>query len=121
MYKTCTVEHVWIYMYMNIIIYTIIYRVQHVTYNRSSVTVTTTCGKEYTGRYAVCTLPNGVLRAGHVAFDPPLPECKTKALQRIGVGCYHKTFLVYSSAFWDASQHFLARVPSPEEPRCWVR
>ena len=42
------------------------------------------------GMRAVVTLPIGVLKAGGVAFSPPLPRAKADAVARVGVGCLNK-------------------------------
>jgi len=42
--------------------------------------------EEYTARTVVVTVPLGVLKAEVIAFDPPLPEPKRRAIGRIGVG-----------------------------------
>jgi monoamine oxidase len=49
----------------------------------------------------VITLPLGVLQAGAVAFDPPLPERKQRAIQRLGMGDLEKTWLRFPEVFWD--------------------
>jgi monoamine oxidase len=50
--------------------------------------------------YAIVTLPLGVLKAGSVAFDPPLPESKQRAIKRLGVGDLNKLFLLFDRPFW---------------------
>lgn len=45
---------------------------------------------------AVVTLPIGVLRAGDVVFDPPLPEAKRRAIDAIGYGEVVKILLRFS-------------------------
>jgi len=42
--------------------------------------------EEYVAPTAVITIPLGVLKAGAVEFDPPLPESKRRAIRRIGFG-----------------------------------
>eukprot|EP01116_Phalansterium_solitarium_P025099 TRINITY_DN9436_c0_g1_i2.p1 TRINITY_DN9436_c0_g1~~TRINITY_DN9436_c0_g1_i2.p1 ORF type:complete len:388 (+),score=82.30 TRINITY_DN9436_c0_g1_i2:864-2027(+) len=59
-----------------------------------------------TGRFsieagaAVVTLPLGVLQAGRVSFDPPLPEDKVAAIKRMGMGVIEKVALQFSRVFW---------------------
>jgi monoamine oxidase len=43
-------------------------------------------GAEYSAERAVITLPLGVLKAGSVTFDPPLPEWKQTAIDGLGAG-----------------------------------
>ncbi|WP_159942433.1 MULTISPECIES: NAD(P)/FAD-dependent oxidoreductase [unclassified Nocardiopsis] len=46
------------------------------------------------------TLPLGVLKAGEVEFDPPLPEDKAEAVRRLGSGRLEKLFLRFDEVFW---------------------
>jgi monoamine oxidase len=48
----------------------------------------------------VVTLPLGVLKAGGVAFDPPLPERKQEAIVRLGAGSVDKVVLLFDAPFW---------------------
>ena len=60
--------------------------VRRVQWNDQGVVVTTDDGREFRGRTAVITLPLGVLQAGDVTFDPPLPAPKRQALAGLGMG-----------------------------------
>jgi monoamine oxidase len=42
--------------------------------------------EEYRARTAVITVPLGVLKAGAITFDPPLPDSKRRAIERIAFG-----------------------------------
>lgn len=53
-------------------------------------------GKVIEADKVVVTLPLGVLKAGTVEFDPPLPKWKTGAIERVGYGLLNK---VCRSAF----------------------
>ena len=57
----------------------------------------------YTARFAVVTLPLGVLAAGRVAFAPPLPRRKLDAIARLGVARMEKVLLRFSTAFWPST------------------
>ena len=46
------------------------------------------------------TLPLGVLKAGVIHFDPPLPQWKLAAVERLGVGHVDKVILVFDAPFW---------------------
>jgi monoamine oxidase len=54
---------------------------------------------------AIITLPLGVLRAGDVEFSPALPESKTGALARLGMGDLVKVVLTYKKPFWPEDQY----------------
>lgn len=64
-------------------------------------------GTVHTADYAVVTVPLGVLRAGSVAFDPPLTQARRAAMDRLGVGQINKVFLLFDGAFWPlGTQYF---------------
>ena len=71
------------------------------------VTLTTGAGP-LTADHAVITLPLGVLRAGTVAFDPPLPDAKTEAVAALGSGVVNHVGLRFPRVFWTRT------------PRCWT-
>jgi monoamine oxidase len=51
-------------------------------------------------RHVVVTLPLGVLQAGGVAFDPPLPDAQRAAIAGLGAGPVDKVVLVFDAPFW---------------------
>ena len=48
----------------------------------------------------IVTLPLGVLQAGVVAFDPPLPDPHRTAIARLGMGTLDKVVLKFDRVFW---------------------
>lgn len=56
--------------------------------------------KSYRARRVIVTLPLGVIKAGIVKFDPPLPATKAAALDRLGFGLMNKICLRFDSVFW---------------------
>ena len=58
----------------------------------------------------VVTLPIGVLQAGDVAFDPPLPEDVVGAVDRLGMGLLDKVYLRFDEVFWDADAHVIGHI-----------
>jgi monoamine oxidase len=52
----------------------------------------------------IVTLPLGVLKAGDVRFDPPLPRRKREAIRRLGVGAADKVALRFRRPFWDDAE-----------------
>ena len=73
--------------------------VQSVTVNANGVEVRTERGV-FRGKCALVTLPLGVLQAGAVKFDPPLPEKKLAAIKRLGSGRLDKVCLRFPRTFW---------------------
>lgn len=51
-------------------------------------------------QHVVVTLPLGVLKAGVVLFNPPLPDWKRDAVERLGVGHVDTVVLVFDAPFW---------------------
>ncbi len=60
-----------------------------------------TRGGTHTHDHCVVTLPLGVLKAGSVSFDPPLPSDKQGAIDRFGMGLLDKVVLEFPEVFWD--------------------
>lgn len=50
----------------------------------------------------VITVPLGVLKAGSIRFDPPLPAPKQRAVERLGMGLLNKLWLRFDRVFWPA-------------------
>ncbi|MGW5051922.1 FAD-dependent oxidoreductase [Actinokineospora sp. NPDC004072] len=78
--------------------------VTHVDTSTSPARVTTDRGVFEADKVLV-TLPLGVLKAGAVAFDPPLPEAKRSAIERLGFGTLNKIALHYREPFWPTEQY----------------
>lgn len=75
---------------------TVVRRIEH---DADGVRLLTDRG-EFRARQAVVTLPLGVLKAGAVEFDPPLPEAKRAAIERLGFGTLAKVGLEFDRVFW---------------------
>jgi monoamine oxidase len=60
-----------------------------------------------TARAVLVTLPLGVLKAGAVEFEGPLPGWKRAAIEALGFGSVVKVVVQFSGAFWERG-----RVPS---------
>jgi hypothetical protein len=60
----------------------------------------------------IVTLPLGVLKAGVVKFDPPLPEAKTAAIQRLGFGNLTKVIVHFDAPFWPPNQYVFGYSPA---------
>ena len=73
--------------------------VTRITYDGSGVRLETSQGVVDADR-AIVTVPLGVLKAGTIAFDPPLPEEKRLAIERLGFGLLDKVVLKFDQPFW---------------------
>ncbi len=73
----------------------------------------------------IVTLPLGVLKAGTVHFEPPLPASKHAAILRLGVGCLAKVALFYDQPYWPKHQYVFGlaqpRRDSGIRPSIWPR
>ena len=61
------------------------------------------------------TVPLGVLKAGAIEFDPPLPAAHVEAIERVGFGALEKVVLAYERAVWqvDGQPTHITIVDSP--------
>ncbi len=75
-------------------------KVESVSYGADGVDVETSSGR-FVADKAVVTFPLGVLKQAAVKFDPPLPESKQTAIDRLDMGVLNKVYLKFPEAFWD--------------------
>jgi monoamine oxidase len=88
--------------------------VSAISYGPQGVSVATNQG-QFTARYAIVTLPHGVLSSGAVEFSPPLPSWKQGAIRRIHTGLSDKTYLRFPRVFWNPAPNTLGRIAETEE------
>lgn len=50
--------------------------------------------------HVLITVPLGVLKAGGIAFDPPLPASKQRSIEKLGMGLLNKHWLRFDRTFW---------------------
>lgn len=82
-------------------------QVSTVRWQAGAVVVETRDGQRFEAARAVVTLPLGVLQAGGVAFDPPLPPAKQTAIARLRMGPVVKIILRFREPFWGRRLGFL--------------
>lgn len=83
--------------------------VTRITDDGAGVHVETSTGTVSADRVIV-TVPLGVLKAGTIAFDPPLPEPKRRAIERLGFGLLDKVVLAFAEPFWPESPDLIGLV-----------
>lgn len=93
--------------------------VSAVRYDAQGATIRTSQGEVRASRVIV-TLPLGVLQAGTVSFDPPLPEAKQQAIQGLGMGVLNKCYLRFERPFWDVEADWINYVPPASRPGAWA-
>ncbi|XP_025985884.1 lysine-specific histone demethylase 1A [Solenopsis invicta] len=75
----------------------------------------------YKADAVLVTLPLGVLKTSAppsgVTFNPPLPEWKSQAIQRLGFGNLNKVVLCFERIFWDPTANLFGHVGSTTASR----
>lgn len=91
--------------------------VKRITYapegSTGPVGITLEDGQTIDADYVVNTVPLGVLKHGHIEFQPTLPSWKTDAVERLGFGVLNKVILVYKEAFWDKERDIFGMLQTP--------
>lgn len=66
----------------------------------------------------ILTVPLGVLKKNNIQFNPPLPEFKKNAIQKLGMGLLNITAIKFPYSFWPKESHavFFADVDSLSIP-----
>lgn len=80
--------------------------VTRVSRSASGVQVTT-AGAVFSATSVVVTVPLGVLKAGSIAFDPPLPDEVAGPIARLGMGVFNKIFLQFPERFWPEDSYVI--------------
>ena len=83
--------------------------VTRISYGGDQVHIDTSRG-EVTADRVIVTVPLGVLKAETIAFDPPLPEAKRGAIERLGFGLLNKVALAFAAPFWPQSTPMIGLV-----------
>jgi polyamine oxidase len=83
--------------------------VTRIAHGGAQVRIETSQGTVTADRVIV-TVPLGVLKAGTIAFDPPLPEPKRHAIERLGFGLLNKVVVAFDKPFWPESRPMIGLV-----------
>jgi monoamine oxidase len=75
--------------------------VEQVAWNEAGVTLTLASGEQLQAKNLLITVPIGVLQAGTLRFDPPLPADKRAAISAIDMGHVTKLAIWFAHAFWE--------------------
>lgn len=62
--------------------------------------------RSFSGPAAIVTVPLGVLKAGAITFDPPLPERHHRAIDALGFGVLSKSFFRFDRRGWTVANAF---------------
>jgi monoamine oxidase len=86
--------------------------VTEINYSEAVCKVTTKQGEVHHAEHVLCTLPLGVLQARSVRFSPALPEAKSQAIARMGMGSLGKVFLEFPTRFWPEETNWFLSLKS---------
>ncbi len=75
--------------------------VKSIDYSAEKLTVTTVNGTQFQADKVIITVPITQLKANAIEFIPSLPEIKTQAFQKFGMGPGMKVFLKFNQKFYD--------------------
>ena len=75
--------------------------VKQIDYSQSQITVTDSNAINYSADKVIITVPITILKSGDIQFIPALPNEKTAAFSKIGMGAGMKVFLKFSAKFYD--------------------
>jgi len=71
--------------------------VTKIHYDPRGVTVELASGERFQGKRLLVTVSTGVLAAGRIAFDPPLPQWKLDAIAALPMGLLNKVVLEFKA------------------------
>ncbi|KAJ0976059.1 hypothetical protein J5N97_018024 [Dioscorea zingiberensis] len=74
--------------------------VTRISYGDPGVEVVVEGGQVFRADMVLCTVPLGVLKSSSITFDPPLPDRKLGAIERLGFGLLNKVAMVFPYVFW---------------------
>jgi monoamine oxidase len=88
--------------------------VDRIAFGKDGVAVTAN-GETWNGDAVIVTVPLGVLKSGLIDFDPPLPERKQTAIERLGIGSLTKIIMHFDKPFWPQNQYVFGSLPTGVE------
>ena len=87
--------------------------VSDIEYSDEGATVKSSAG-DFQADYVVCSVSLGVLKAGNINFDPPLPSDYRDAIEKIGFGSVTKIAFKFDKAFWDVETQYFGMMTAPK-------
>jgi monoamine oxidase len=90
--------------------------VSGIRWNDDGVSIVDRAGLVVEADRVIVTVPLGVLKAGAITFEPPLPADKIDAIERIGMGLLDKVWFVFDEAFWTEESLMWNLVAEPGTP-----
>ena len=90
--------------------------VVEVSWGDDGADLTLADGSSFSCDRVVVTAPLGVLAAGDIAFDPPLPDAHRRAIDTMRTGLLDKVWFVFPEQFWSNESLMWTRVDQPGTP-----
>jgi monoamine oxidase len=90
--------------------------VRTVSWNDDGAEITFNNGESFSCDRVVVTVPLGVLAAGDITFDPPLPDTHQNAIDTMRMGLLDKVWFVFPEQFWSNESLIWNRVDEPGVP-----
>ncbi len=90
--------------------------VARVARDDSAVSVVGSSGESLDADRVLVTVPLGVLQAGTIEFDPPLPVAHREAIGTLGMGLLDKVWLRWDEQWWTETAQQWSRVAAADEP-----
>ncbi|OQE96534.1 hypothetical protein PENNAL_c0001G11404 [Penicillium nalgiovense] len=78
-------------------------------------------GENFLADHVVFTGSLGVLKQQKIKFEPPLPDWKRGAIDRLGFGIMNKVVLVFQEPFWDTKRDMFGLLREPKNPASMVQ
>lgn len=75
--------------------------VKSIDYTSEIITIIDSNNQKYTANKVIITVPISILKKNKIEFTPQLPNEKTEAFSKIGMGAGMKVFLKFSTQFYD--------------------
>ncbi|WP_167137464.1 NAD(P)/FAD-dependent oxidoreductase [Diaminobutyricimonas sp. TR449] len=94
--------------------------VSHVAEAEDGVSLRLGNGQTLTVERVVVTVPLGVLKAGTIEFDPPLPFRHREAIDALGVGALEVIWLRFDEPFWQTEAPIWRVVDAESDVAAWV-
>lgn len=93
--------------------------VSSISYDTSGVSVETN-RSSYTARWAVITLPLGVLKKERVKFSPELPSFKRESINSLKMGLFNKVAVKFKEPFWPSNCDMIEIAPYKNRITCQI-
>lgn len=82
-------------------------QVSSINQDEDGVRIGCKSAKTFDADYVLLSVSLGVLKAGRIAFDPPLPDWKQFAIEQLEMGQVYKIAIGFEKAFWPNDRDFL--------------